>query len=350
MKRYLRYLIWLIAFFCLEFVVVALFNLAIDPFAAFGSPMISGVNQLKLEQQAHVRLFKAIAITRLQPKTILLGSSRTDLGLNPDHQVFANKSPVYNLGVPGVNMYEVRRYFEHALQNQPEIKQVVLGIDFLMFNQFRPEKPDFSERRLNLKRIGLADALATTFSLDAVTSSWETIQASKKDRKNQAYSSLGMRNEKYFLRYGLPKKSIVEGFKFNLGRSIIDPEIYYNYALSEEQINDFKTVVNTCKKNNLPLKVFISPSHATQWKAIELSGLWDEFEQWKQEIVKITSVWDFSGYNSVTTEPISDKMKNYLDNSHYSKAVGNLVLNRIFQVQEELIPADFGVLINSQNV
>ncbi|MEC4983484.1 MAG: hypothetical protein SAK42_05250, partial [Oscillatoria sp. PMC 1076.18] len=254
MKRYLRYLIWLIAFFCLEFVVVALFNLAIDPFAAFGSPMISGVNQLKLEQQAHVRLFKAIAITRLQPKTILLGSSRTDLGLNPDHQVFANKSPVYNLGVPGVNMYEVRRYFEHALQNQPEIKQVVLGIDFLMFNQFRPEKPDFSERRLNLKRIGLADALATTFSLDAVTSSWETIQASKKDRKNQAYSSLGMRNEKYFLRYGLPKKSIVEGFKFNLGRSIIDPEIYYNYALSEEQINDFKTVVNTCKKNNLPLK------------------------------------------------------------------------------------------------
>ncbi|MEC4986621.1 MAG: hypothetical protein SAK42_21185, partial [Oscillatoria sp. PMC 1076.18] len=103
-------------------------------------------------------------------------------------------------------------------------------------------------------------------------------------------------------------------------------------------------------KNDLPLKVFISPSHATQWKAIELSGLWDEFEQWKQEIVKITSVWDFSGYNSVTTEPISDKMKNYLDNSHYSKAVGNLVLNRIFQVQEELIPADFGVLINSQNV
>ena len=78
--------------------------------------------------------------------------------------------------------------------------------------------------------------------------------------------------------------------------------------------------------------------------------MWSDFENWKREIVAITPVWDFSGYNSITTEPVAKGMKNYLDSSHYSSEVGNLILNRLFNYQEETVTADFGILITQENI
>ncbi|GFZ91240.1 hypothetical protein [Okeania sp. KiyG1] len=74
-----------------------------------------------------------------------------------------------------------------------------------------------------------------------------------------------------------------------------------------------------CQENNIKLILFISPSHATQWEAIRATGEWSTFEEWKREVVKITPVFDFSGYNTITTEPIHNDMENYRDNSHYTK-------------------------------
>lgn len=105
-----------------------------------------------------------------------------------------------------------------------------------------------------------------------------------------------------------------------------------------------------CKQHDITLKVFISPSHATQWEAIRATGHWHTFEQWKREVAKITPVWDFSGYNSITTEPISNTMKNYGDNSHYTKEVGDLVLNRILSFKEETVSSDFGVLLTPETI
>lgn len=49
-------------------------------------------------------------------------------------------------------------------------------------------------------------------------------------------------------------------------------------------------------------------------------------------------------------EPISDNMKNYHDSSHAYKEVGDLMLNRILNYQEERVPSDFGVFVTPENV
>ena len=67
-------------------------------------------------------------------------------------------------------------------------------------------------------------------------------------------------------------------------------------------------------------------------------------------MIKITPVWDFSGYNSITTESISERMDNYIDNSHYSPKTGDLVLGRILSFQTEKIPEYFGILLTSDNI
>ena len=66
-------------------------------------------------------------------------------------------------------------------------------------------------------------------------------------------------------------------------------------------------------------------------------------------------IWDFSGYNSLTTEPVpplgdtETRMHWYFESSHYQKSLGDLVLDRIFDHQEpgRTVPDDFGILLTS---
>ena len=94
----------------------------------------------------------------------------------------------------------------------------------------------------------------------------------------------------------------------------------------------------------------VKQKQTTQYEAIEVAGLWSTFEEWKREVTKITPVWDFSGYNSVTIEPIGDRMNNYLNSSHYSTETGTLILNRILSFQPQTIPDNFSVYLTPENI
>ena len=94
------------------------------------------------------------------------------------------------------------------------------------------------------------------------------------------------------------------------------------------------------------------------------------WEKWKFEIVRINEVeakrhgkepfpiWDFSGFNSVTTEtipPINDsesQMQWYWESSHYKRELGDLVLDRVFNYNNlsRNVPDDFGVLLSLDNI
>lgn len=352
MNPYRRYSTFLLVFFLSQSVAIGLLNALADPYQVFESPKIERFNKSKPEVETHLRLFKAIAIARQKPNVIFLGSSRTELGLDPTHPVFAHSGSVYNLGISGPNMYEVMRYFQHALKNQPQITQVVLGIDFFMFNEFRNNRLDFSETRLEKENITLSETLAVLFSFDALESTAETISTNFKDPdRYDFYNKKGMRNLKYQLYYRLPS-SRVKSFKFSLQEYLKDVELYKSYRLSPEFLKNLEKIVELCREKNIELKIFISPSHATQWEAIYQAGLWPVFEQWKREVVKIAPVWDFSGYNPITIEPVSNSMKNYVDSSHYTPRIGNVVINRMFSMETKYPPEskDFGQIITPENI
>ncbi|NJO77660.1 MAG: hypothetical protein HC827_03480 [Cyanobacteria bacterium RM1_2_2] len=341
MKEYQRFcLSVLITTGCLSLGITA-FNALVDPYGILNSPNLPISDEKVLKGKGHTRLFKAINVKQIEPVTIFLGTSRTERGLDPKHPVFADNQPAYNLALPGANQYEVMRYFEHAIANQPKLEQVVIGIDFFMFNQFNANKPDFSEQRLEKTNITLTDLFNTTFSIDALRSSFLTVASnvgnfgSESYRQDGAWISPADQNSEKTL-----KSMLAADLR----------ETYDDYQLSPAALDHFRSIVETCRQRNIDVKVFISPSHATQWEAVRAAGLWSTFEQWKREIVKITPVWDFSGYNSITAEAIDKEMENYLDSSHYTPETGNLVLNRLFEYDSAAVPADFGIWITPQNV
>jgi hypothetical protein len=67
---------------------------------------------------------------------------------------------------------------------------------------------------------------------------------------------------------------------------------------------------------------------------------------------------DFSGYNSMTTEPVppsgdtTSRMKWYWESSHYRKELGDLVLDRLLEYEGtgRAIPVDFGILLTRDNL
>ncbi|HAC64210.1 MAG TPA: hypothetical protein DCF68_11880, partial [Cyanothece sp. UBA12306] len=240
---------------------VGSFNFLVDPYDIYKTPKISGINQIKSQKNLNDRLFKTVDIIRIKPTNIMLGSSRTKQALNPDHPALSNIKPSYNLAIDGANVYELLRYLEHALKNQPELKQVVIGLDFFMFNEFLENQVTFSENRLEKQYIILPDLINSLFSFSTLELSKETIITSFEDpTPPDSYGENG------FMSHRTPKDGKNQ-WRFKNGINVYF-KFHHQYNLSQNYLSNFQKIVDICRKNNINLVLFISPSHATQWEAI----------------------------------------------------------------------------------
>jgi hypothetical protein len=135
-------------------------------------------------------------------------------------------------------------------------------------------------------------------------------------------------------------------------------------------MDELRNALATAYQRTLDVRLFISPSHARNWEVIAAAGLWSKFEEWKRLLIAINEteaakagkpeypIWDFSGYNSITTEQVPLKgdtttlMRWYWESSHYKKETGDLVLDRVFglSISGMPLPDDFGVSIDSRNI
>lgn len=319
--------------------LVALFNAIIDPFGVMNILVIRGINQSKPATVDNTRLYKAVDLTRQDAKTIFLGASRVETAFDLEHTALQTYQPVYNLAMQGMTFYEQRRYLEYAIQTQENIQVVILGIDLWLLEHSYLSKPGFKENRLQKKGLPFLESLEINFSWNTVSKSFESIQANLDKPDYQYYNSKGVRNTDYVKDRNVKFTSWLPGV-VNNPKDTIFPSALEN----------LRVIVDLCRENNLNLIAFITPPHATQFEAMYMSGSEAVIEQGKREIVNILPVWDFSGYNSVTNEPISDQMSNFRDSSHPTIKVGNLILNRVLQYEEENVPVDFGIMINPDNI
>lgn len=344
-KPYRRFNIALSVFAASTALGVGLFNAIIDPYGLVNSPEVSGINRFKPEQITRVRMFKAAAVSRIQPRSLLMGSSRADIGLDPSHPALATVGPGYNLGLSGANMHEVRQYFEHALFNQPDLEVVVIGLDFFMFNEFKHDEGDFNLERLKQHHPAPNDLLNGLFSLDALESSVQTLRYNLRPSPSALYDATGRRYQ-----FGELPSSSEKRFQQMTTRLLETRGYYQDYDLSQEYLADLEAVVDLAAQHDIELHLFISPAHATLMESLYQAGFWPEYEAWKEALVAIAPIWNFAGYNSITTENIGDDMVNYVDSSHYSKAVGDLILDRMLDYRSDEVPDDFGQLLTKSTL
>lgn len=349
---------------------IGTFNLAVDPYSIYNVVSRPGFNAVKPEVTKHLRMAKAKSVSWANPDALILGSSTAETGLDPAG-LHATGS-AYNLGLSGANIYEVRRYYQHA-RSTGQIKHVVLAVDLFMFNANLPNRPDFDEQVLNVNADGTPNRqisklnLATLFSLDTTRASLATLRG--QDQPN-AFLPNGQLEWNYrsghIQKFGYGGAFAYAETFIREGSFLPPPARAFSFTRTDgyDSIAELARIMEMARQDGADLTVVISPSHARLLESMQQLGLWDVFEDWKRRIVraaaalptgKITII-DFSGYNSVTTEAVpavDDKtsvMHNYWDDFHFKKEIGDRILERI---AKGAAPADddtFGVALTKANL
>jgi len=347
-----------------------------DPYGIFFRWTPHDFFPLKSEIYTHTRLFKAYAVVDRKPRTVVLGSSRAQLGIDATHPGF-RVQPAFNYSIWAVNSYELMRFFEHGVYAS-NIAQAVIGLDWFYFNATRSPAKDFDERilattdypvplnraaflisidtlRSSLKTIG--GVRETSYAFDLITGQ-PTAQSIRDQKISEAQHLGGMR--------GL--------FAFNTRdvlRTIWGPEFAFeDQSRKSNSLEHFRRIVRLAYEHNIDLRMFISPAHAWLWEAMYQSSRGELWELWKRELVRISEeeaerahkppfpIWDFSGYNSLTTETVpaggdgQTEMRWYWECSHYKRELGDVVLDRVLNYQDSGRPAvrDFGVRLTGRNI
>lgn len=300
----------------------------IDPFGVHSSFVIKGINHHKYEIQG--RLSTAFNMIKFQPKNILLGTSRTLVGFdNEALKSLDEGEDFYNAGFAGASFDEIYSYFLHALYVQPDLKKVILGIDLLSFNNNRKPQKDFNEARLQKKHYSLKDLKDVLFSYHALSSSFQTFAVSAFD-------------------YGT-KNSIVEMGELNYLRAMLkSDENYGNYKLDSIKIRKFEELVAICNEKRIELKVFICPIKALYADFYFQNGLWSSFEELKRQLCFLHPLWDFSGFNAITTESLNSECSLYHECSHFTSFTGRLLLDRMHN--KTCIIDSVGFLLTPKNI
>jgi hypothetical protein len=360
-------------------------NFVVDPFGMYRLVDLDGFNAYKPAIDHRVRLVKAYDVRRLRPQGVILGTSRSHLGLRPSHDGWDPAAkPVYNLAFDGATTKEMYQYLLHAHAVRP-LRQVVLGLDTYHATLVpATARPDFDAQLLDsaggraLPSLIRADLKVFT-SLDTLRASLATVR-SQSDREPQWFAPDGQRlGEVFFRRAGehfeqLGPRGYFEeidrlevGFKREgqLAANARGPgrTAQPATAASETSLDYIRRIVAFCRAQSVDLRIFIAPEHAHQLEITAAIGEWATLENAKRSLVQLLAedsarhagappipLWDFSGYSSVTTEALPEsgshaEMKFYWDSSHFKDIVGDFVLDRLFNSSRprKEIPADFGV-------
>src|SRR5207245_637548 len=187
---------------------IACTNFVVDPFGMYRLVDLEGFNAYKPAVDHRVRLVKAYDVRRLRPQGIILGTSRSHLGLRPSHDGWDPAAqPVYNLAFDGATTKEMYQYLLHAHTVRP-LRQVVLGLD-TYHATLAPAtaRPDFDANLLDSPVGGVLPSLIRAdlkllASLDTLRASLATVR-SQSDREPQWFAPDGQRlGEVFFRRAG----------------------------------------------------------------------------------------------------------------------------------------------------
>lgn len=368
--------------------LTGLVNLMVDPYSIYNIVLKRGFNEIKPNAEANSLMTKAHQVLRVKPHTLVLGNSRAEVGFNPESHAWPQAlQPVYNLALPGTGPITSLRYLEHAAAVKKPVT-VVLGVDFMDFlvsedaGPYRAKgKPLPIERRLLLTESGrpnpdylrqrIEDFFATVLSLDALIDSISTVNAQHArypaDLTERGFNPMRdyegiAKREGYYAMFRQRDQENVRAY-------LLRPKnIYAGGKTSSPQLEVLRRIIAVCQEQNAELQVVIYPYHAHLLEIFHEVGLWPLFEEWKRALARIAAeanlssnvprvqLWDFSGYNAISAEPVPEPADRttathwYWEAGHFKQELGDVMLHRMFAEPDRLVDAAIGVKLTPENV
>ena len=350
-------------------------NYVTDPYGVYNAPRLPHVNANKPGQHGQDRMVKADALRSQHPDVLLLGTSRTQFGMDPNNPDLARfgQHP-YNAGLLGSGPYLALRYLQHAEANA-HVRLVVLGLDPLMFDESTNEAGQgFAEERLDVTPDGERNMLpawshdvpSTLLSTDAVKMSLRTVL-----RQNSIVTDLldnGLRNPTVLQEHSDQNHGTRGNFVATERDYMAMFGRYWVYDESghSKKLEALASLLDFAHANGTAVRLYVSPSHARMNEVIRVAGKQDQVDAWKRALVLLlaedhqrhpaddaVTLMDFSDANPYTSERLpaanapTASMRWYWETSHFKTSLGDMVLKRVLTGRG---PKLFGRALTRDNI
>lgn len=344
-KSYVR---WLLCPVIVVLALGAILNTVVNPLRVTKLPWtISSLEPYRVVE-GYERTAKSGLVRSSEWKGAVFGSSRMDIGINPDHPGLEGSRTV-NLALSAGKLTENIEMLRYACEHE-KLEHVIFGIDLIdIAEPVRAAKSDFYSSPLAKNGSRLDRELQYYFGLSMLKNSGLVItRAARGTPGEHLPNGHWVIMKSIDPRKDAEKKAIAQAF----GRSRIR-------ATSTERINPDKEamvreLIQMCRKENARLIIVLPPNHASFNAALYLMKDIDpSFRAEREFLTNLIAednaanptaspgmVWDFDDFHPLNCEPIPSgyggKMKDWHDIVHPKSSLGNLMLDAITSRPQEL--------------
>ncbi len=358
MKIYKIYLFFLFLSVFIFFSFVCTLNYIIDPYGIYNFKTWEGFNDKKPYINGKTRFHKTQKLLTDSFDCIFLGSSRVESAMNFSKKsiLFKYCNNYYNAGLSYATILEEYHLIQliHRYQKKPKL---FIGLDFLQFNA----NTNKSTKELDYFKKPLFYRYASLISFSVLKDSINTINS----KKGSFYLSNGSWKimENYLENF---PQDLNLYFIFLITEKGFNDIFYQEFTYSTKNfstLNNFKELLAFLYLNSYEVYFFINPFHVRLLEILDSKIGYNQFEEWKLLLIEIITnegliqnktpyrLYDFSGYNLVTTELITKQTKEskyFYDSSHVKPEVGEWILLKI--LENHNIFSDFGESLNKTNI
>jgi hypothetical protein len=371
---------WLLSMLGLAAIVLAI-TVGIDPYGVIGTPTIRGFNADKVAAADRPRLTKPLMVERRDWKTLILGASNTDVGMNPESGAWPEPlRPVFNYAIDGGDPVAQLRFLQHALVTiHPKLILVAIELEDAMRGP--PSSIKLSpaaeaaaaaaygfEDRMRVLRDGtpnpayplnrLKDTVFATFSLQALEDSVLTVLR-QNDPERTHETAQGQNSAGNFARWLRTEGSYALVMDKDHERT---PKLLAWAAqgglTTTAPLGD---IVRLGHAHGAEVIVFIMPSYVDQLEVLRQTGLTPLFDRWKMDVARTLEtadpaeppvpLWDFTGISPYTTEllpgpgDLKHPLRWFWEPIHFRTALGDVMVRRMLGGGGE-----WGDLVTTQNL
>ena len=335
--------------FLMIFLGIIVMNFILNPYFVFGV----GEDDVLVQYKHAIASRKGKAeLLRQQPfEVLILGTSRAEIGLNPDDIQWTR---AFNGALGGCSLSEAEAMFNLAIQHH-ELKQVIIVCDLVLANGRNKDKAEVEASRLNPELSMGAYYFQSLFGFDATEKSIDMIRYAIRDEPTQ-WNLYGHKFEADYT-----ERSMRSMFDRALWGYTHSTGIYASLLYDVETLSRIRSMLTTCSENGIEMILIIPPIHAEFQHALYVLDKWKVFEQFKIDLLDIASthpdsasLWDFSGFTIYTTEELPEEdwskantMQWYIEPSHFKSPLGNIMLDSIAGKKEG---GTFGLRLTQKNI
>jgi hypothetical protein len=341
MKRYLFTTSVLILGLCL---MVALFNYRVDPYAMYQYRQANADWLSRIDPSLYLRITKPWNVVQMKPTAIVVGSSRS-ASVSPTHPSWPQNGS-YNLSVPGLTLYEMLRFIEHAQANGP-LSKLMIGLDFEGFIYSEPQfQVGFEESRMASNADDLAsvhfiwrlvsDMGNTLLSIQGITQSVIALTGTAKvGRRYFPDGTWEFTHSNFIGRNGF----------ISVGKAAVSGQRKTQLDM-DKNLEIFADILRFAHRERIETRLFITPEHifiVDLWWRLGHGDLWMDFHRRLLAVnnavavemgVEPFPVFGFNHVRGMVDEPIrsarDSRQSAFTDGEHFRLAVGKRIMDGVW--------------------